>query len=337
MVAIVIDFSDRADKFISQEIPFREIMMDYYLNFIPWINGLLWPLFSLIAVIFFTSRMAKNTEIVAILSAGVSYLRFLRPYLIGSTVIASLLWIGSNFIIPKSNKIKTEFEHKYISKHKVKSLGNDIHIFVAPEEKIYLRYFRKVDTTGTSFRFERFEGEELRYVLKASKISLKEFPNVWTLIDFEKRTFKGLNESILLAKGGTMDTTLNLRPSDFINNEKDMLTMTTHQLRNVVKRNEERGLGASSKYLIEIHKRSSDPVTVIILTLIGVSVASRKSRGGMGLNLAIGIVTGAIFVVLSRFSETFIHNLNFPASIGVWIPNMLFGLIAVYLLSRAQK
>jgi len=336
-VSIVIDFSDRADKFISQEIPLKEILFDYYLNFVPWINGLLWPLFSLIAVIFFTSRLAKNTEIVAILSAGVSYRRFLRPYLFGSFVIGGLLWMGSNFIIPKSNKTKTAFEQKYIYKHKVKSRGNDIHLFVAPGEKIYLRYFRKVDTTGTAFRFERFENGELRYVLKASKIALKEPPNLWTLTDFEKRSFKGLNETLLLAKGGTMDTTLNLMPGDFISNSMDMYTMTTPQLRKVVKRNEERGLGASSKYQIEIHKRSSDPATVIILTLIGVSVASRKSRGGMGLNLAIGIVAGAIFVVLSRFSETFIHNLNFPASIGVWIPNLLFGLIAVYLLSKAQK
>ncbi len=337
LVAIVIDFSERADKVLDDDIPFKEVIFDYYLNFIPWINGLLWPLFSLIAVIFFTSRMAKNTEIVAMLSAGVSYNRILVPYLISAVIIAGTLWVGSNYIIPNSTKIKNDFETKYISKSKVKTRGTNIHLFLGPEEKVFLRYFRKVDTTGQSFRYEKFDGRELSYVLKANRISLKEFPNTWTLTDYEKRSFIDGREELIIAKGEKMDTTMNLTPNDFIINAKDMITMTTPQLRKVVERNKTKGLDTANKYLIEIHKRSSDPFTVIILTLIGAAVATRKSRGGMGLHLAIGVVVGSVFVLLSRFSETFSYNLNLPAMIGVWIPNILFLAVAIYLISKAQK
>ncbi len=337
MVALVIDFSDRADKFINLDIPFKEILIKYYLNFIPWINGLLWPLFSLIAVIFFTSRLAKNTEIVAMLSAGISYRRILVPYMIAAGVIAGLLWIGSNYIIPRSNKIKTTFENEYIARHKERTLGSDIHFYVAPNEKIYLRYYRRTDTTGQSFRFERFKDGKLEYVIKASKLSLKEKPNLWTLTDYEKRHFYDHNEDLILAKGEQMDTVINLTPQDFIINDKDMLAMTTPELKEAVRRRTERGLGNITKYLLEIHKRTADPVAVLILTLIGASVASRKSRGGVGMNLAVGIVFGSIFVVMSKFSETFSYNLNLPPILAMWIPNIAFTFVAIYLLSKAQK
>jgi len=337
MVALVIDFSDRADKFINLDIPLKRILIDYYLMFIPWINGLLWPLFSLIAVIFFTSRLAKNTEVVAMLSAGISYKRFLVPYMMAAGIISSLLWVGSNYIIPRSNKIKTKFENTYIAKHKERTLGHDIHFYVGPSEKIYLRSYHRRDTTGRTFRFERFVDGELKYALKASKISLKEEPNTWQLNDYEKRMFDGSKESLLMAKGETMDTVLNLRPQDFIINDKDMLAMTTPELREAVGRRMERGLGNLTKYLLEINKRTADPIAVFILTLIGVSVASRKSRGGVGMNLAVGVVLGALFVVMSKFSETFSYNLNLPPVLGIWLPNIIFVFVAYYLFTKAQK
>ena len=337
MVALVIDFSDRADKFISLNIPFSTILKEYYLPFIPWINGLLWPLFSLIAVIFFTSRLARNTEIVAMLSAGISYRRILVPYLMAGGIIGGLLWVGSNYIIPRANKVKTSFENEYIARHKERTLGNDIHFYVAPQEKIYLRIYRRADTTGQAFRFEKFKDGKLNYVIKASKISLKEEPNVWTLSDYEKRHFYDQREDLILAKGEKMDTVFNLTPQDFIINDKDMLAMTTPELKEAVSRRTERGLGNITKYLLEIHKRTADPVAVLILTLIGASVASRKSRGGVGMNLAVGIILGSIFVVMSKFSETFSYNLNLPPILAMWIPNVVFSFVTVYLLSKAQK
>ncbi len=337
LVSVVIDFSERVNKFIDQDIPVKEIVFDYYLNFIPWINGLLWPLFSLISVIFFTSRLAKNTEIVAMLSAGISYRRILVPYLIGASIISSLLWIGNNYVIPRSIVTKDKFENKYISRHKVKSLGADIHLYVNKNEKIYLRYFRKIDTTGQSFRFEKFKDGSLVYALKANKIKMKTLPNEWKLIDYEKRYFDGDKERFELGKGLEFDTILNLTYEDFITNEKDMLTMTTPQLKEVIKREESRGLGTVNRYLIELYRRTSDPFAVIILTLIGVSVSSRKSRGGVGFHLAIGIALGATFVIISKFTETISQNVAFSPLLGSWIPNIFFTLIAIALISRAQK
>jgi len=337
MVALVIDFSDRADKFINLDIPFMTIVAEYYLPFIPWINGLLWPLFSLIAVIFFTSRLARNTEIVAMLSAGISYQRILVPYFIAGGIIGGLLWVGNNYIIPKANKVKTSFENEHITRSKERTIGTHIHFYVAPQEKIYLRYYRRADSTGQSFRFEKFKDGKLVYTIKASKLSFKEEPNVWTLTDYEKRHFYDQREDLILAKGAKMDTTINLTPQDFIINDKDMFAMTTPELKEAVQRRKERGLGNITKYMLEIHKRTADPVAVLILTLIGVTVASRKSRGGVGWNLAVGVVLGAIFVVMSKFSETFSYNMNLPPVLAMWIANIVFGLISIYLLTKAQK
>jgi len=336
MIAVVIDFAEKVGKFIDSTVTTREIVFDYYLNFIPWINGLLWPLFSLIAVIFFTSRMAKNSEIIPILSSGVSYWRFLVPFMISATFIASLLWYGSNYIIPKSTKIKNDFESKYI-RNSLRTLSNDIHFFLNPDEKIYLRYFRKRDTSGQTFRLETFQDGKLARYLKATKIELKKPPNTWTLYNYEIREFHGMRDSILNAKGEKMDTTLNMTGEDFIKNLKLMENMTSSDLKSYIERERERGLGTAKAHTIELHRRTSDPATIIILTLIGVAIASRKTRGGIGLHLALGIILGSAFVILSRFTVTFSSNMSLPAYIGVWIPNMVFSLIAIYLIIKAQK
>lgn len=337
MIAIVIDFSDRIDKLLG-EPSLKEIVFDYYLNFIPWINGLMWPLFALISVIFFTSRLAKNSEVIAILSSGVSYTRFLRPYFVGALFLATLLWIGNNYIIPRSSKIKNDFETKYIWKSNDKTLGTNIHCFVAPNEKVYIRYYRKKDSSAQTFRFERFEDGRISYLIKAKKIKIKEAPNTWTLHNYEKRSFNGIKEALIVAESGeTMDTTLSLTPDDFIRNINLKENMTTPELRAFIQTERDRGLGMAKKFIIELHRRTADPFTIIILSILGAAVASRKVRGGLGIHLAIGVVLGASFVIISRFSETIAHNLNVSAALGIWIPNILFSLITFVLVFRAQK
>ncbi len=337
MIAVVIDFSDRIDKLLAEPTA-KEIVFDYYLNFIPWINGLLWPLFALISVIFFTSRLAKNSEIIAILSSGVSYTRFLRPYLVGACILATLLWIGNNYVIPRSSKIKNDFETKYIWKSNDKTLGTNIHCFVSPNEKVYIRYYRKKDSSANTFRFERFNEGKLDYLIKAKKIKIKEAPNTWTLHNYEKRHFNGKTEILEVADSGeTMDTTLSLTPDDFIRNINLKENMTTSELRSFIKTERERGLTMAKKFIIELHRRTADPITIIILTLLGVAVASRKVRGGLGIHLAIGIVLGASFVIISRFSETVANNLDVSAGFGMWIPNILFSIITLILILKAQK
>lgn len=337
MIAVVIDFSDKTDKFVHEDLGLKQIMGEYYLNFIPWINGRLWPLFALIAVIFFTSRMAKNSEIISILAAGVSYRRFLVPYIVAGSFLSILLWVGNNFIIPKSNKIKNEFESTYIKKSQERTLGTDIHLYLKPDEKIYLRHYKKRDTTGTTFRYEKFDGKELKYFIKAKKIELKEMPNVWTLIEYEKRSFNGLNEFYLSGKGEKMDTILDLTHKDFIRNTHAMETMTSAELVDFIGREQDRGLGSAKKYDIELERRQADPFTILILTLIGVAVASRKTRGGLGLHLAVGVIISASYVVLAQFSITFSTNLSLSPRLGCWIPNLIFIVVAIGLIFKAQK
>lgn len=337
MVAIVIDFSEKINKFLDADLSTLDILVGYYMPFVPWINGLMWPLFSLIAVIFFTSRMARNTEMIAMLSSGISFNRIMVPYLIAASFLAGLFWIGKNYVIPYSNKIKNEFEYEHITTKHRKTLNNDIHFYLNDTEKVHIRYYRKGDTTAQNFRIESFEDGKLVRTLKAEKLIFKKKPNVWTIKDYELRTFKGMEETYVKIKGEKKDTVLNLTPEDFVQNMKVMENMTTSDLRDYVQREKERGVGAAKNFLIQLNQRNSEPFSIIILTIIGLAVASRKVRGGMGLHLAIGVTLGAAFVVITQFSATFSNNLSMSPALGAWLPNILFSIIAIMLIRYSQK
>ncbi len=337
MIAITIDYFERVDKFMNSSLTAKEIITDYYFHFIPWINGLLWPLFALLAVIFFTSRLAKNSEIISILSAKVSYARLIRPYMIGAGILATLLWLGNNYVIPRSNRLKNEFESQYIRASSKQTLDHNIHFWLSPNEKVYIRSFSSSDTVGRTFRLERFADDKLVYVLKANKIKFKKPPDVWRLESYERRTFTDNSESLTRYDDAFLDTTFNFIPEDFTRYTKQMEMMNTSDLRAFLKYEKDKGLDSGKKYEIELYRRTADPCTIFILTLIGVAVASRKVRGGMGFHLAAGIVIGAIFVILSKFSTTFSTNMSLPPLIGVWIPNIIFSVIAAYLVKTAQK
>jgi lipopolysaccharide export system permease protein len=334
MVSVVIDFAERIHKLITAP---THIIFDYYLNFIPWVNGLMWPLFALITVIFFTSRMAKNSEIISFFNAGISFYRLLVPYTIAASILGGLLWVGNNYVIPKSSKIKYEIESEYIYKSKKQTLSNNLHMFISPDSKVFIRYYRKRDTSGQTFRLERFSEGSIDYILKAKRINIKEPPNTWTLEDYEIREFKGKKESLLIARGQSMDTTLNFTADDFIRYNNQMQMMTTGELKEFIESEDQKGLLPSKMFVIELYRRSSDPFTILILTIIGVAVAARKVRGGFGLHLAIGVIIGASYVVVSRFSSTFATNHSLAPLIAVWIPNIIFSLIALVLVMRAQK
>lgn len=337
MTAIVIDFSEKVGKFINEDLTFREIIVDYYLNFIPWINGLLWPLFSLIAVVFFTSRLAKNSEIISILGAGVSYWRMLVPFLTAASIIAAILWVNNNYVTPKSTRIKNDFENTYIFKGNKKVTNENVHFFLSPNEKAFVRYFRLRDTSLMDFRIESFKDGKLVKVLKAKRVKLKTAPNEWTINDYNIRHINGIEERIVSGKGKSIDTILSFTPSEFIRYSNEMESMTSPELREYIAYEESKGLGKTRKYLIELYRRTADPFTILILTLIGVSIASRKTRGGLGLHLALGIIIGASFVIVSKFSVTFATSQTLHPLIGIWIPNLIFLSIAIILVSRAQK
>ena len=337
MVAIVIDFFEKVDKFLKDTVTTQEIILEYYLNFIPWINGLLWPLFALLAVIFFTSRLASNSEIIAILSSGVSYKRLMRPFLISACLIAGVHWVGKNYLIPKSNKIKGEFESEHIRKSNKKTLDDNTHFYLNPNEKVYIKYFRRYDSTANTFRLERFDEGKLTYVLKARKLKLKEKPNLWTLKDYEYHKFDGLQERMVINQGQTMDTTFNFTPEDFFRYSNQMEMMTTNDLRTFIEKEEGRGIDTATKFKTELYSRTADPFTIIILTLMGLAISSRKVRGGMGIHLAAGVILGSAFVIIQKFSMTFSINLGLHPLIGTWVPNIVFGIITIFLVKYAQK
>ena len=337
LVSIVINYSEQVHRFIKADLGFVDVMSQYYLYYIPWINGLMWPLFSLISVIFFTSRLAKNSEIVASLSSGISNWRILVPYLVSAFIISFILWIGKNYIIPYSNKVKHDFESEVLDKDHKKTMRDNIHFFLNQDQKIFIHRYLSRDTSAMQFRLETFQDGELTKVLSAERLSFKEAPKLWTVKNYDIREINGMQESIVVAHGETMDTIIDLTHDDFVRNTKGMENMSTSDLREHILRKKERGISAEKNYLVELHLRTSQPFAIIILTIIGFAVASRKTRGGMGLHLAIGVIIGAAYVVISQFSSTFSNNLSLSPLLGAWIPNLLFAAVAVYLMIRGQN
>lgn len=337
MIAVVVDFSEKVEDFIEDKPPLRAILFDYYLNFIPHINSLLFPLYALISVIFFTSRMAYDSEIISVFSAGISFQRFLKPYMIAASVIAFLHLVGNHYFIPEGNKRRLEFEHTYVWHNNDKGKTDNVHMFLDPNTKVYIRYYRKRDTVARDFRVEKFKNGELEYVLKAATAQWLGRPNKWRLTDYEIHTFNGLNETITRSMGRDLDTTYNLTPEDFVRfiDQKEM--MTSGEISDYIASQNSRGMGNTKALEIEMQRRTADPFTIFILTLIGASVAARKVRGGIGFHLALGMALGAVFIFLSKFSATFATGDSIPALVGVWIPNVFFLGVAAFLFTRAQK
>ena len=337
LISVVVELADKTDKFIEQKVPIGAILFDYTIPFLLHINGLLWPLYTLIAVIFVTSRLAYNSEIISILNGGVSFRRLLRPYLIGAALIAGMHTIGNHFVIPQANKSRLDFKFSYIKHNSDKGKKQNVHMGIDPNTNLYVRYYNKRDTSVRDLRLETFEDNRLVKLVKASKAEWLGPPNRWRLRNFSIRTFNGLNETLVLDKSAPMDTTIALTPRDFVRYDSQKEMIPTPRLTSFIEEEKQRGVGATKVYEVELHRRTADSFTIFILTLIGVAVAARKVRGGMGLHLAIGITIGAVYIFLSRFTTTFAMNQVIPVLVGVWVPNILFTAVAVYLIAKAQK
>lgn len=337
LISTVVDFSDKVDRFMRAEMTAKQIWLEYYLNFIPYINGVLWPLFSLISVIFITSRLAKNAEVISILNAGVSYGRFLRPFIVSALFIAVLHFFGSHFLIPHSNLIRNNMDTTLLGRNKEMGNFKDVHVFISDESKIYVRNYFKRDSSARVVRLEQFKNGQLAGYIKATRMKLIEPPNTWSLENVETRTIDSLgNESLVVTKN-SLDTTINLFTTDFTFRSNDKAGMDSPELIDVIHKKRVKGSGNNSIYEYELHRRTSEPFTIIILTVIGVAIASRKVRGGMGLHLALGVLIGALYIFISKFAFTFASSDQVTPLLAVWIPNILFSIVAVYLIVKAQK
>ncbi|MDG1296437.1 MAG: LptF/LptG family permease [Saprospiraceae bacterium] len=337
LIAMSIDYINKVDKFIEHDLSATVIFSEYYINFVFWINMLLWPMFLLIAIIFFTSRMAYQSEIISILNAGVPFRRFLSSYLVVAGVFTALHLFANHYALPLSNQTRLNFENNYIYEQNDKGKTRDIQMYTSPDEKIYIRNYNKRDSTGRTFRLTRYEDLQLTYLLQAKKVSFLEDPNRWKIHDYVIHTFNGNNEAIEFGRGRSMDTIINMHPSDFVRyiNQKEMVT--TPDMNNFIEREKNRGLGGSKAYLVERTRRTAESVSMLLLCILGVSIASRKVRGGTGLHLALGISIGAAMILMSKFSVTFANSENVPSTLGVWIPNIIFSIIAYLTVRKAQK
>lgn len=338
LVAVIIDFSQNVEEFIDEKLPVSQVVKEYYFTFIVFINGLLWPLFALISVIFFTSRMASNSEIISILNAGASFRRIMRPYLIAGGLIAVVHLLLNHFVIPLANKTRLDFFHTYIHKEKDKGKSYHIHMFIEPETKIYVRNYYKKDSLARHFRLENFDGNRLESFLEAAEARWNGKEGKWTIGSYEVHKFgEDGEEEIIVGGREKIDTVIPLHPKDFVRYDDTREMIPSNRLQAFIAEEKQRGIGNTKLYEIELHRRTADPVTILIVTIIGMAVASRKVRGGMGLHLAIGVAIGAIFIFVAKFSITFATNEAVPAFLGVWLPNIVFAAIAGLLIASSQK
>lgn len=334
LIVVVFDISEKIDDFIEKEAPVKAIIFDYYFNFIPFFLNLFSPLFTFIAVIFFTSQMATRTEIVAILSSGISYTRLLFPYMLSATVIASLSLYLNNFVIPHATKKQIEFEDRYV-RNEFHNHDLNIHKQISPGNYIYLARYSTMENTGYNFSIEKFSKGKLYYKLMAENIKWDSTKTRWTINNYYIRYISGMEEFI--TKGKKIDTTFNFTPKEFGRKDNTVGTMDYYELNEYIASERLKGSDHIETYEIEKYRRTAFPFATFLLTLIGVSIASRKVRGGIGMHIGLGIFISFSFIMFMQVSTTFAASGLVSPLAAVWIPNILFGFLSWFLLKKAQK
>lgn len=334
LIVVVFDISEKLEDFIAKKAPLKAIVFEYYFNFIPYIINLFSPLFTFIAVIFFTSQMATRTEIVAILSSGVSYRRLLFPYMISATVITILSLFLNNLVIPHATKKQMIFEDKYI-RNEFFNNDKNIHKQLSPGNYIYMERFITTEQTGARFSIEKFKDGQLYYKLTSESIRWDSTIHKWSINNYYIRYINGMNE--IIRKGVRIDTTLGFTPAEFGRKDNTVGTMNYSELNNYIVSERLKGSDNIEVYEIEKYRRFAFPFATFILTLIGVSLASRKVRGGIGMHIGLGILISFTFIMFMQVSTTFAAGGLVSPLIAVWIPNFIFAILAWFLLSKAQK
>jgi lipopolysaccharide export system permease protein len=334
-ITVVIDISEKVDNLVETDATVWMIISGYYLNFIPYITALLAPFFALVAVIFFTSQLANRSEIIAILNSGTSFYRMLYPYLLGATILAVGLWYCNHELVPLANKKRLEFERQYIYKRNF-SVHFNFHRCIAPGTFIYIENYNPDEASGYKFSIDKFHNDSLVFKLRSEKIEWRKDQQKWRIYNFYTRT-KLQDGKEIIAQAQQADSAFSFKPEDFNFTENLKEEMTTDQLVTHVDYLRRQGLTGDEFFEVERYRRSSSAFSIYILTIIGVSVASRKMRGGIGWHLVLGIGLSALYEVIMKFSVTFSTNSTLPPILGVWIPNFIFIIIAVYLLKKAPK
>lgn len=339
VVAVAVDSSEKTDDFVKTGLSTYQIIKQYYFGFVPFIWGLLFPLFVFIAVIFFTSRMASRSEIIAILASGTSFNRMLRPYFVGSVFLAFILWMGTRQYIPKANEIKATFQANYMDKNDpYKSSGMDNNSFyrrIDTNTYIGIKGYDTASKSGVQFFMEKLKNDKVVYNLRSGGIRWDTAVKKWILSAAMERRIDSLRETVNIRFADTLN--ISLKPQELRNDTYIKDKLTTPQLAAYIKQEEQRGTEGLSALKVERYRRTATPFAVILLTIIGAVIASRKTRGGSGVHLALGIVIAALFIVSDRFSTVFATNSNLSPMLAAWLPNIVFSFVAWRLYKKAPK
>ena len=332
-IAIVFDLTEKMDDFFENQIPLQEIILEYYLPFIPYYMNMFSSLFIFISVIFFTSKLAGNSEIIAMHAAGVSYHRLMVPYAFSATLLFVLgIWLGG-WVIPRSSKHMLAFTDKYVEHFSVENARN-VQLEVKPGTILYIESFRRYNSIGYRASIEEFEGKTLVERTTADRIYYDSL-EYWHLENYTQRRFTGMREE--LEKGDRKTLILPIIPDELFITAQQAQQMTTPELRHYMERQRERGSGNVKAFEVEYHKRWASPLGAFIMTLLGVTMSSRKVRGGMGKNLGIGVVLTALYILFSTVSTTFSVNNVMSPFLAAWLPNFVFLAISIPLYIRASK
>ncbi len=335
IIVIIFDLSEKIDYFVKNDAPLKAIIFDYYCNYIPYLVNMFASLFVFITVIFFTSRMAANSEIIAILSCGVSFHRMIVPFLASAALIALLSLGLTFFVIPHANATRVEFEAKYIKRHNTYNL-RDLHYQISPGQFVYIESFSRWNNTAYKFTIEDMDGHRLTRKVSAETAVWDSTMAGWHLNKVFIRDYtSGLKDNVSFKE--QQDTVIALQIKDLFNNEKTVETLNIRELNDLIATQKMRGDANVMYAAIERQRRVTMPFSVLILTIIGVSLSARKRRGGIGWNIAIGIALAFSYIFFLRMSEMFVYTDTLPPGVAMWLPNLLYAVIAYFLYKQACK
>ena len=339
VIAVVIDTSEKADDFVRSGLTARQLITAYYIGFIPFIMSMIYPLMVFIAVIYFTSKMAGRSEIIAILAGGVRFNRLLRPYLIGALFLAVIFWLASQYWVPKANEIRTDFQTVYVDRNSSYNgdpyRNNNYYLRVDPNTFVGFKYYDTANKVATNFFLQRLKGNKVVYNLRAETVRWDAAKKDWKLTSIVERNINGVKET--LDRKDTMHINLNVQPQELRRDDYLKDKLTTPELKHFIKMEEIRGSEGLNTFKVELFHRDATPFSVIIMALIGAIIASRKIRGGSGVHLAVGIVLAAIFVVMDKFAVTFSTKGSMPPLLAAWLPNIIFSGVAGILYVKTPK
>lgn len=333
-VICVIDVTERLDDFMTSEATFTEVVVDYYFNFIPWIANMLSPILIFISAVFITARMAAHTEFVAMLSSGMSYRRILVPYVMGGALIAGLTFYLIGWVIPRTNQGRVDFENKFFESE-YKFDGHNVHIKISPEEYVYLENYNSDLDIAYQFTLERIKNNRVIYKLKTDKLSWNKKSETWHMDVYSEREY--IDNKEIFKEGVNKDLKINLTPKDFGNTYMLQSTFTLPELERYIVELEAKGAENVSIYLVEKYERYTYPFAIIILTIIGVVVSSKKSREGTGFKIAFGFVLAFVYILMVIISRNFANVGDIHPLLASWIPNIIFSIIGFVLYKQVPK